>query len=129
MDEPQESRDKLQTTTDDSQESRDDSGTLVDDQQKVATFIERHDLAVPPEFRLLDVVSEVGEVAKDAAESTEYGQNPDTLTVNSDEVGDVLFSLLALAHELDIDASAALAEALEKYDDRLAASDDPSSGE
>ena len=101
---------------------------LLDEQARVAAFVDRHDLTMPPEFRLLDVVSEVGEIAKDAADSTEYGENPDDLTVSPDELGDVLFAVLALANALDIDASDALEEALEKYSDRLATGDDPSSG-
>lgn len=101
----------------------------MDEQRKVSTFIEAHNLEAPPEFRLLDLVSEVGELAKDATESTGYGDTPDTLSIESDEVGDVLFALLALSHSLDIDVSDAVDEALDKYDDRIATSGDPGSSD
>lgn len=91
----------------------------MEQQEKVSAFIRAHDMAVPPAFRLLDIVSELGEVAKDANTSTNYGQSPAELTVSSDEIGDVLFAVLALADELDIDADDALDEALEKYEQRL----------
>ena len=100
----------------------------MDEQQRVVEFVAAHELEAPPEFRVLDLVSEVGEVAKDAAESTAYGSSPATLSVESDEIGDVLFSLLALSNALEIDAGEALDEALAKYENRMANRGDPSSG-
>lgn len=103
--------------------------TDMDEQQAVASFIADHDMEAPPAYRLLDLVSELGEIAKDAAESTEYGAAPDALAVDSDEVGDTLFALLALADELDVDAGDALDESLAKYEDRIADTGDAASGE
>lgn len=100
----------------------------MDEQQKVAQFIQENEMEAPPAYRLLDLVSELGEVAKDAAESTDYGDCPNDLDINSDEIGDVLFSLLALADTVEIDAGNALDEALAKYDDRITESDTASSG-
>lgn len=97
-------------------------------QERVATFIQEHDMQAPPEYRLLDAVSELGEVAKEAAESTSYGDSPAELDIASDEIGDVLFAVLALASATDIDASDALDEALEKYERRLEASGSAASG-
>ncbi|NGM68941.1 nucleotide pyrophosphohydrolase [Natronolimnobius sp. AArcel1] len=104
---------------------------LPDAQAAVADFVKTHNLEIPPEYRLLDLVSEIGELAKDANTSTGYGASPDDLTIESDEIGDVLFALLALADDLEIDANAALEEALEKYEERLAATgeESPGSGE
>lgn len=101
----------------------------MDEQQKVAAFLETHELDSDPAFRILDLVSEVGEIAKDANESTEYGASPEDLDVKTDELGDALFSLLAVAESLDVDADDALDEALEKYRVRMDESDTPSSGE
>jgi NTP pyrophosphatase (non-canonical NTP hydrolase) len=99
-------------------------------QSTVAEFVAEHDLEAPPAYRLLDLVSELGELAKDAAESTDYGASPDDLAVASDEVGDALFALLALAESLDVDAEAALEESLAKYEARMeAGADAPGSGE
>lgn len=100
----------------------------MDEQQKVAAFIDEHQLRSPPAYRILDLVSEVGEVAKDAAESTDYGHSPTDLSVDSDELGDVLFSLLALADAVDVDAGDALDEALAKYDQRITEDGTASSG-
>lgn len=94
----------------------------------MAEFVAEHELEAPPEYRILDLVLEVGEVAKDAAESTTYDASTATLSVESDEIGDVLFSVLALSNSLGIDAGEALDEALAKYDDRTDTRGDPSSG-
>ena len=98
------------------------------EQQRVSEFLEEHQLEAPPEFRLLDLVSELGEVAKNAAESTDYGDDPKQLAVEADEIGDVLFSLLAVADSLDIDASEALDTSLAKYTERIEEKDSPGSG-
>lgn len=101
----------------------------MDAQQRVAAFVAEHEMDAPPAFRLLDLASEVGELAKDANESSAYGANPDDVSVNADEIGDALFALLALAASLDVDAGAALDEALEKYERRLDDRGEMSSGE
>lgn len=97
------------------------------EQDKVAEFIEKYEMDGTPEFRVLDLVSEVGEVAKDATKSAGYGAEPENLSVKKDEIGDVLFSLLAVAESLDIDAGEALDVALEKYEKRINEKGDPSS--
>ncbi|WP_414837737.1 MazG nucleotide pyrophosphohydrolase domain-containing protein [Candidatus Nanosalina sp. VS9-1] len=98
------------------------------EQEKVAEFIQKHELDGTAEFRILDLVSEVGEVAKDATESAGYGERPEKLDVKKDEIGDVFFSLLAVAESLDIDAEEALDEALEKYRSRISEKGSPTSG-
>lgn len=96
-------------------------------QQQVASFVERHGLHTSPEYRLLDLLSEVGELAKDANASTGYGSSPEDLTLSEDEVGDVLFALLALADGHGIDTDEALETAIEKYERRLIDAETPSS--
>lgn len=98
------------------------------EQEKVSEFMEKHELGGTTAFRILDLVSEVGEVAKDATKTSEYGESPDDLEVKKDEIGDVLFSLLAVSNDLDIDAEEALEQAMEKYEERISDRGDPGSG-
>jgi len=98
------------------------------EQEEVAQFMEKHDLGGTTAFRLLDLVSEVGEVAKDATKTSEYGQKEEELDVKKDEIGDVLFSLLAASNDLGIDAEEAFEEAMEKYERRIDDGGDPGSG-
>lgn len=101
----------------------------MDRQQRVAAFLDDNDLAAPPAYRLLDLTSELGEVAKELNESTGYGETPVAAAVAEDELGDCLFALLALCSELGVDADDALDTALEKYSGRIADTDSPASGE
>jgi NTP pyrophosphatase (non-canonical NTP hydrolase) len=102
---------------------------VSDQQQRVADFVAAHDMDAPPAYRLLDATSELGELAKEVNESTDYGTTPSDVAIAPDELGDTLFALLALADAADIDAEAALETALEKYETRLAERDTAASGE
>ena len=101
---------------------------MNESQREVAAFLDEYDLRCDPAFRALDLVAEVGEIANDAAESTEYGKSPDELAVEPDEIGDALFSLLALADSLDVEVDDALSESLAKYRTRLGETGSASSG-
>jgi NTP pyrophosphatase (non-canonical NTP hydrolase) len=98
----------------------------MDEQGDVAAFVATHDLEAPPAHRVLDLVSEVGELAKAVNLSTEYGAT-DAVEIPEDEIGDTLFALLALAEAIDLDAGTALETTMAKYDDRLADSEAPGS--
>ena len=100
----------------------------MDDQARVAAFLDANDLHAPPENRVLDLASEVGELAKNVNETTDYGASGGA-DVDRDELGDALFCLLALADELGYDAGDALDEALAKYEQRLADAGTAGSGE
>ena len=91
----------------------------MEPQRRVAAFVADHDLDAPPEYRILDLAAEVGEIAADATALSAYGADPEDLSVKSGEIGDALFSVLALADSLDVDADDALDEALGKYETRL----------
>jgi len=95
----------------------------------VRAFRDEHDVEGEPEYQLLDLASEVGELAADACAATDYGTGDGAVDVERDEIGDVLFSLLLFADSLDVDADAALDEALAKYEQRTEATGDPGSGD
>lgn len=107
----------------------DDASGVSASQARVAAFLADHDLEAPPAYRLLDAHSELGELAKEVAESTDYGADPGAVDVAEDELGDALFALLAFADGVGIDAGEALAVALAKYERRIADSGEPASGE
>lgn len=98
-------------------------------QQRVKDFMEEHRLPLSPEARMLDLVSEAGELAKEMLKGSAYGTAPllpgDGL---EEEMGDCLFSLLALCSALGLDAESALAAALEKYASRAARTGQVGSG-
>ena len=101
----------------------------MDAQDRVGEFVHAHDLTAPVEHRLLDLTSELGELARAANESTGYGRDPADVALPEDELGDALFSLLALCERADVDAASALETAIEKYEERIEDSGTPASGE
>lgn len=100
----------------------------MDEQERVAAFVEEHGLEAGLAYRVLDLESEVGEVAKEVTTSTGYGSDPEEASIAADEVGDALFALLAVAEAADVDAGTALETALAKYEDRIAATGGAGSG-
>ena len=97
-------------------------------QEQVADLARRHNLLYNPSTHALDLVSEVGEVAKEVLLSTDYGRRaPQFRPQLADELGDVLYSLLTLAEACAVDAGDALNAALEKYERRLAERGKPGS--
>ena len=101
---------------------------MIDAQRDVERFMLRHRLQYDAVTHLLDLVSEVGELSKLILEANDYGRSQVEDTVDfSGELGDVFYSLLAVATALDIDAGEALEGALRKYERRLAEGKGPGS--
>jgi NTP pyrophosphatase (non-canonical NTP hydrolase) len=89
-------------------------------QQQVAAFAQQHDLLHAPATHALDLVSEVGEVAKEILLATDYGQKPPQFRPElAGELGDALYSLLVLAEACGVDIGKALDNTLKKYHQRL----------
>lgn len=98
-------------------------------QQEVARFVAEYGLEIPVDVRLLDLVSEVGEVSKEVLKATQYGSAPFAPAPNwPSELGDTLFALACLANSTGVDLHAALAGVLATYRRRLEQSGSPSSG-
>ena len=90
-------------------------------QEQIKDFCNQSRLESPPEYRLLDTVSELGEVAKEMLKMSDYGRKPLQYHPKLQlELGDVLFSLITLANSFDIDLDEAVQLALAKYRQRLA---------
>ena len=101
----------------------------MDEQDRVAAFVDEYGLETDLAYHALDLESEVGEIAKEVTTSTGYGSDPDAAAIATDEVGDALFALLALAEAADVDADAALSESLAKYEARIESTGDAGSGQ
>ena len=89
-------------------------------QDLVRDFLQDHTINNDRIVRYVDLVTEVGELGKEMLKGSDYGQRPHTVTSNTQsEIGDCLFSLLALCEAMGIDAEAALQCALAKYEARF----------
>jgi NTP pyrophosphatase (non-canonical NTP hydrolase) len=88
-------------------------------QQQATEFAQKQNFHHPPGVYALDLMSEVGEVAKEILRATGYGERPFPPPPPSPdliiELGDALYSLCLLASTSGIDLDEALTLALQKY--------------
>ncbi len=95
-------------------------------QSKVARFNRERNLKVESSLRILDLSSEIGEVCKlGFSEGVGKKIEPEKW---QEELGDVLYSLLTLMSDLDIDAENSLDVVLKKYSSRFASRNSMESG-
>lgn len=88
-------------------------------QEKVREFIEEYALSCNEKIRYIDLVSEIGELGKEILRQTDYGEKHYQVNERSvEEMGDCLFSILALCCEMNINADDALNYAMNKYKKR-----------
>lgn len=98
-------------------------------QARVRDFLEEFGLQIGPAERLVDLTAEVGEIAKAYLKSTDYGTRPFKANAEwTEELGDALFALSALADATGVDLDRALVEAIQKYEARALATGSPGSG-
>jgi NTP pyrophosphatase (non-canonical NTP hydrolase) len=93
---------------------------MKDLQDRIKKFCEENNMKCSSEARMLDLVSEIGEVSKAILKSSKYGKQETTITDNfKEELGDTLFSLICLANQFDIDLKNETNLILEKYQKRI----------
>lgn len=89
-------------------------------QKKVQLFCKKNNLSSSIEHRVLDIVSEIGELSKEILKASGYGKSSYVYNENIKlELGDVLFSLITLANSLDVNLDVALEAVLKKYESRM----------
>lgn len=92
-------------------------------QQKVKEFNEKRNCHLEPMpvcARLMDIQSEIGELAKEYLKHSKYGTSEFELEEDFKmEFGDVLYSMLSLAEEVGIDANECLTKVIDKYQARI----------
>ena len=92
------------------------------DVKNIVEFLEKSNTETNALVRLADISSELGEVSKEVLKASDYGRDipilKDTASFK-EEYGDLLFAVLALGVENDVDPSEALEVVLNKYNKRL----------
>jgi len=92
-------------------------------QKKVREFNEAnrvYDEEMPVSARMLDIISEMGELNKEYLKSSNYGTKKFTLTKDFElEFGDCMYSLMCLANEVGLDADKSLDKVIAKYKERI----------
>ena len=85
-------------------------------QEKVEEAVKKYNLSGDASVKYIDLTSEIGELGKEILKGNDYGMKEFEKTEDTAmELGDVLFSLICVANELDIDMDGALDAVLIKY--------------
>ncbi|MDO8592152.1 MAG: MazG-like family protein [bacterium] len=89
-------------------------------QKKVKKFMDKNSMNNPVENRMLDLVDEIGEVAKEINKMSEYGtKQPVFKKEIAMELGDVFYSLITVANYYGVNLLTVLDLAIEKYKKRI----------
>ena len=92
-------------------------------QNKVKNFNDNkgcHKRQMPVYARILNIQSELGELAKEYLSNSKYGTEDFVLTEDFKmEYGDVLYCILSLANEMNIIADECLDMVIQKYQKRI----------
>jgi NTP pyrophosphatase (non-canonical NTP hydrolase) len=89
-------------------------------QDKVVKFMKDNKIDSPIEYRFLDLVSELGEVAKEMIKMTDYGTKKSKFREEIvSELGDTFYSLITVANYYNVDLEEALSKILVKYSKRI----------
>ncbi|KKW29070.1 MAG: MazG nucleotide pyrophosphohydrolase [Parcubacteria group bacterium GW2011_GWB1_52_7] len=94
--------------------------TIQELQNKIREFSKEHNLDSDPEYKVLDTVSELGEVAKEILKMTNYGKDKMEFREEiKSELGDLLYSVITIANAFDVDLETAVSNISAKYEKRL----------
>jgi NTP pyrophosphatase (non-canonical NTP hydrolase) len=103
--------------------------SLAEIQMRVLNFEESHKLKATPEVRVLDLLSELGEVAKELVKGSNYGK--EKLSLDRDkwemELGDVFYGIITLSNGTHVDLEQALDKTIRKMEARIVAKGHPGS--
>ena len=89
-------------------------------QNRILDFVNQHDLEISVRDRMLDLTSEIGELAKEVIKASDYGrQDFQPNNAWNDELGDVFFALICLANSTNTNLLEVLTKVLEKYQERI----------
>ena len=101
---------------------------MRDLQNKIRKFVQENKLEMKPEFYALDIVSEMGELAKEILKTYDYGRSDHKFREEvKGELGDLLYSLITLANYYDIDLEKEVVKVIEKYEKRISKGETPDS--
>ena len=93
---------------------------MNDIQEKINEMIKLYNLESTNEIRFIDLASEVGELGKEILKGNHYGKKDFCNTDNVEsEIGDVLFSLICIANNMNISLENAMENVLKKYENRF----------
>lgn len=102
---------------------------LLDIQKKINNYTRDKNLNLDVKVRVIDLISEVGELSKEILKGTNYGAKEFEKTNDwESEIGDVFFSLICIANETGTNLEECLNHVIDKYEKRFISKGDLGSG-
>lgn len=91
------------------------------DLQPLNEFIARHDLETAPEYCVLDIMAQVGELSRALLKETNYGRTAVDGQSESvrEKIGDLMFAVAYLSSRYDIDPEAAMWQSVRRMEAKL----------
>jgi len=88
----------------------------MNEQERIAGFVKQYRLESRPEWRALDLSANAGALAKELLSTSDYGKKPVAggNVALEERIGYCLYSLLALANDLGVNADRGLETATAK---------------
>jgi NTP pyrophosphatase (non-canonical NTP hydrolase) len=91
------------------------------DLSRLEAFIARHQLHTPPEWSLLDMQVQLGELSRSLLKQTQFGQEASPLApeMARQKIGDLMFALAYFSTLYDVDPEDALWESVSRFEAKL----------
>jgi len=98
-------------------------------QDRIAQMLREYGMSHDAYIRGIDCMTELGDVSNDMLQYTDFGREPrDDMRFLHAQIGDVCFSLIALAHVCNVDIEQAREDTMRTYQQRYTTSGRVSSG-
>ncbi len=84
-------------------------------------LLARHDLKTAPEWSLLDMQAQLGELTRALLKQTQFGREEIQLPpeIAREKIGDLLFALAYFAHLHNVDLETALHNSIARFEKKL----------
>lgn len=85
------------------------------------TLLARYDLKTAPEWSLLDIGAQLGELTRALLKQSNFGRDAVQLPpeIAHEKIGDLLFALAYFAHLHDVDLESALHDSIKRFEKKL----------
>ena len=84
-------------------------------------FIARHNLETAPQWSLLDIGAQLGELTRALLKQTNFGREDIQLPpeIAHEKIGDLLFAIAYFAHLHNVDLETAMHDSLARFEEKL----------
>lgn len=91
------------------------------DLKPLEDLLARHDLKTAPEWSLLDIGVQLGELTRALLKETQFGRENTTLSpeIAHEKIGDLMFAIAYFAHLHNVDIETAMRDSIQRFEAKL----------